>query len=131
VDEKNNLGFIITVVILSVALTISVGFNIGLGRSVSDNQRIGEQCRRLETTVEQLTVERDAERETVRELRDLHREARGIIDGIIGTVETTGTSLAAANKILRNVISALQSLELLYGRDRSSGGDGLDTVGSE
>jgi len=128
VNEKNNRNFIITIVILSALFTISAGFNFGLGRCIPDNQRLREQQRELKRTVEQLTVERDAERETVRELRRLHIEAKGIIDDIIGSTETTGSSLATANKILRQVIISLQSLDLLYSRDRDSGNNGLGNV---
>jgi len=128
-NEKNNRNLIITVVVLSVVLTISVGLNIGFGRSVPDNQRIREQYRELETTVARLETEQLADRETIRELRSLNNEAKGIINGIIGTVETTGTNLSTANKILRQVIASLQSLDLLYSRDRSSGNNGLDTLG--
>jgi len=128
-NEKINRNLIITVVILSVVLTVSVGFNIGLGGCFTDNRRLGEQQRELERTVERLTTERDREREMVGELRNLDREARGIIGGIIETIETNGTNLSAANKILRQVITALQSLDLLYRGDNRGGGNGLDTLG--
>jgi len=128
-NEKINRNYIITVFILSVILTISVGFNIGLGRRGTDNQRIREQYRELEITVAKLEDEQRTDREIIRELRSLNGEAKGIISVIIGTVETTGTSLSTANKILRSVISALQSLDLLYGGDNGGGGDGLDTLG--
>jgi len=128
-NEKDNRNFIITIVILSVMLSVSVGFNIGLGRGVPDNQRIREQHREYKATITRLETEQLADRETIRRLRNLNREAKGIISDLIGTVETTGTNLSAANKILRQVIVSLQSLELLYRRDRGGGGDGVDTVG--
>jgi len=128
-NEKNNRFYIIAIVILFVILTISVGFNIGLGRSIPDNQRLRDQQRELERTVEQLVIERDKERETVGELRNLNREARGIISGVIETVETNGTNISNANKILRQVISALQSLDLLYRRDNVGWNNGVDTLG--
>jgi len=128
-NEKTNRNLVITIIILSVILTISVGLNIGLGRSVPDNQRLRDQQRELERAVEQLTLERDRERETVGELRNLNREARGIINGVIETVETNGASLSNANKILRSVITALQSLDLLYRGDNRGGDNGLDTLG--
>jgi len=130
-NEKDNRNFIVAIVVLSVICTISIGFNIRFGRSVADNQRIREQQQNLERTVEQLTVERDTANETIRELGRLKQEARRIIDGIIGTTETAGTSLATANKILRHVIVSLQSLELLYGGDRGSGNDGVDSLGGD
>jgi len=130
-NEKNNRNFIITIIVLSALLSVSIGFNIGLGRSVSDDQRIREQYGELKATVARLEAERDAEREITRELRSLNSEAKGIINGIFRTVETTGINLSTANKIIRQVIIALQNLELLYSRDRGSGGDGLDTLGGE
>jgi chromosome condensin MukBEF complex kleisin-like MukF subunit len=130
-NEKNNRNFIIAVVILSALFTISAGFNIGLGRSIQDNQRLRNQQRGLEATIARLETEQRADREIIRELRSLNREASGIVRGIINTVEANGASLSAANKILRQVIVALQRLDLLYGRDRGSGSDGLDTLGSE
>lgn len=130
-NEKNNRNFIITIVILSVLLTVSVGFNFGLGRSVQDNQRLREKQRELETTVTRLEAEQYADRETIRELRKLASEAKGIISGIIVTVEANGANLSTANKILRQVIAALQNLELLYGRDNGGGGNGLDSMVGE
>jgi len=128
-NEKTNRNLIVAVVILSVMLAVSVGLNIGFGRGISDNQRIKEQYRELEKTVGELARERDIEREAARELRNLNSEAKGIIVGIIKTVETTGTSLSTANKILRQVIAALQNLELLYGGDRGGGNNGVDSLG--
>jgi len=128
-NEKGSRSYIIAVVILSAVLAVSIWNNIGLGRSVANNQRIREQYRELEATVARLEAEQLADRETIRELRSLNSEAKGIINDLIGTVETTGTNLSAANKILRRVIIALQNLELLYNRDRGGGDNGLDTVG--
>jgi len=128
-NEKNNRSYIIVIVILSVISTISVGFNIGLRRGISNNQRLRDQQRELENTITRLETEQLSNRETIRELRSLNREAKGIISDIINSTETTGSSLATANKILRSVISSLQSLNLLYSRDRGSGNNGLDTLG--
>jgi uncharacterized coiled-coil DUF342 family protein len=126
--EKINRNSIIAVIVLSALFTISVGFNIGLGKCLSDNQRFNDRQREYETTIAELTGERDAEREINRELRSLSREARAVISDLIRTVETTGTGLSTANQILRTVINSLQNLDLLYSR---SGSNGLDTLVNE
>jgi uncharacterized coiled-coil DUF342 family protein len=126
--EKINRNGIIAFIVLSTLFAISVGFNIGLRKCLSDNQRFNDRQREYETTIAELTGERDAEREINRELRNLSREARAVISDLIGTVETTGTGLSTANQILRTVINSLQNLDLLYSR---SGSNGLDTLVNE
>jgi hypothetical protein len=130
-NEKDNCNFIIAIVILSVVLTISIGLNIGFGKSVADNNGFREQQRRYEETIKRLEAEQNTDREAIRELRNLNREAEGIIEGIIRGTETAGTNLTAANKILRYVIDSLQSLNLLYSRNRSSWVDGVDSLVGE
>jgi hypothetical protein len=114
--EKINRSIVIVFIILSALFAISVGFNIGLGKRLSDNQRLIYRQREYETTIARLTAERDTEREINREFRKLSREARGVISDLIGTVETSGSGLSTANQILRTVINSLQNLDLLYNR---------------
>ena len=127
--QKTNRGFIIAVIIMAALLAVSVGYNIRLGRGVADNQRLRDLQRESERTIIELAAERDAERSAVAELRNLNSEAAAIIANALDTVTATGQSLARANEILRQVIAALQSLDLLYRRGDGSGGGRLDTVG--
>lgn len=130
-EKQANRNYIIAVIILSALLAVSVGCNIGLGRGVADNQRLRDSQRELERTVTQLTAERDTERAAADSLRELSGEARNIISTALDTTVSTGTDLARANALLRSAISALQSLELLYGRDSGGRGNGLDFVSGE
>jgi len=128
-NEKNNRNYIITIVILSVILTISIGFNFGFGRSVADNQRLRNLQLESERTIAELTAERDNERAAATELRNLGTEARGIISDALTTNAPTASNLARANELIRSTITALQALELLYSRDYGGRDNGLDTLG--
>ena len=130
-NEKTNRDFIIAVIILSAVLAVSVGFNIGLGRGVADNQRLRDLQRESERTIANLADDnKHAERRAAAAER-LNREAAAIVTDALGTNAATGASLARANEILRSVIAALQNLDLLYGRDNGTGGSGMDTLGGE
>ena len=128
-NEKNNRNYLIAIIILSGLFAISIGFNIGLGRSVSDNHRLRDIQRELERTVAELTAERDAERAAIGELRNLNTEAAAIVSEALQTNAAAGASLARANEILRTVITALQNLDLLYSGGDGSGADGVDPLG--
>lgn len=128
-NEKNNSRFIIAIIILSVVLSVSIGFNIGLGRSYSDNQQLRENERKLNITIEQLTAEREYERNKTAELRELNREANDIIRQALDTAAGNIPNYARANEIIRSVIEALHNLEVLYNRGNGSRDNRMDTLG--
>ena len=130
-NEKNNSLFIVTVIILSIVLTVSIGLNIGFGRSYSDNKQLRNKQRELDITIEQLTAERERERTAAAQLRNLNREANDIIRQALDTAAGNVPNYARANEIIRAVIAALQNLEVLYNHSDGSGDYRMDTMGRE
>ena len=131
-DEKPvNRNFIIVFIVLSALLAISAGFNIRLGRSVTDNRGLREQQRAAEGTIAELARERDYQGARIDQLEGLHREAVSIVSDALAANTADRPNLARANEIIRSVITALHNIELLYSGDWSTRADGLGTVGAE
>ena len=130
-NEKNCRSIIAVIVILAALLAISIGLNIGLGRGFANNQRLRELQRESERTIIELTEYNKHAEQRATAAERLNREAAVIVTDALGTNAATSQSLARANEILRQVIVALQSLDLLYSGGDGGGGNRLDTMGSE
>ena len=128
-NEKSYRNYLVIIIVLSVVLTVSVGFNFRFRGSVADNNRLGEIQRELERTIVELTEQADGTEQRATAAERINREAAAIVTDALTANEPTGASLARANEILRSVISALQNLDLLYRGSNGGGDNGMDTLG--
>ena len=122
---------IFIIIIGAIILIASIGLNIGLGRGVADNIQLRENQRESERIIAELEDSNRRAEQRASTAERLNREAAVIVTDALDTNAATGSNLSRANEILRQVITALQNLDLLYSGSICYRDNGMDTMGGK